>query len=323
MMRAVLLALLPCWALAGEAVLDADTGRVLSGVDADAPRYPASVTKLMTIYAALDAIADGELALEREIVVSAGAAAAPPVKLGLRVGERIRLADALHAALVLSSNDAARAVAEAVDGDEARFAMRMTLLGRAIGLRSTVFRNATGLPDPAHVSTAADMARLAAAVDRRFGAALRQLFRKPVAWRGRRLAPRNGAVAAGALGKTGFTCAAGYVAALVVETPEGRRAAATAAHGDRASRGAALRRLVGGVASGHRPETAGGAPALGRRPGRPEVYALLLTAGAGDTARLATALRAAGGRAAPLDPAGARLLGLMARPWRGVAAGGG
>ena len=110
----------------GEAIIDGQTGRLIAGVDADTPRFPASTTKLMTIFVALEAAAKGEIDLNAPIKVSGHAAAAPPVKLGLKKGESIRLGDAIHAALIVSSNDAARVIAEAVAGSEQAFAQRMT-----------------------------------------------------------------------------------------------------------------------------------------------------------------------------------------------------
>ena len=264
MMRALLIACLAAFPLqAGEVVLNADTGEIIAGADANAQRYPASVTKLMTIYVALDAAANGELSLDAKIRVSKHAAAAPPVKLGLKAGRTIRLEQAIHAALTLSSNDAARAIAEAVSGSEAAFAQRMTRTGRRIGLKATVFRNASGLPDPDHVSTTADMARLAAEVDRAFGPYLRALFRATLTWSGRRFGPRNGTVAAPAgaqLGKTGFTCAAGYTAAVLLETAEGRFAIATTANSGKRARAASLARLSRGDVTARDPAPGCGAP---------------------------------------------------------------
>jgi len=210
---------------AGQIIIDATTGSVLAGSAETEPRFPASITKLMTIYVALEAVTAGEISWDSELIVSANAAAAPPVRLGLTAGETIPLSTAIHAALTLSSNDAARVIAEAVAGTEAAFARRMTDTAHALGMTNTVFRNASGLPDRDHLSTAADIARMIVAVDARYGDRLRPLFRAPLAWKGRSYAPRNTAVAApvGAVfGKTGFTCDAGYTAAMLVER-DGRR----------------------------------------------------------------------------------------------------
>lgn len=239
--------------MAGEVIIDAKTGRQIAGVDADRPRFPASTTKLMTIFVALEAADLGEVDLAAVVRISKHAAAAPPVKLGLKAGDTIRLSDAIHAALILSSNDAARVIAEAVSVSEEAFARRMTETARVLGMQGTTFRNASGLPDARHISTAADIARLMLALDRRHGAYLRPLFHAPLGWRGGAKRPRNGTVAsvAGArLGKTGFTCAAGYTAAVLIENAEGARAIATLANSGRAPRAASLRRLAkGGVAA--------------------------------------------------------------------------
>ncbi len=241
-------------AWASEAIIDAETGRLVAGVDAHKQRFPASTTKLMTIFVALDAAAQGEVDLDARIRISNHAAAAPPVKLGLRPGDDIRLGDAIHAALIISSNDAARVIAEAVSGSETAFAARMTAAAHDMGMRDTIFLNASGLPDTGHVSTAADMARLIWLLDTKHGAILRPLFRKPLAWRGRARRPRNGAVAgvAGArLGKTGFTCAAGYTAAVIVDGGKGKRAVATMANSGKTQRAVSLSRLVKGRVSAH------------------------------------------------------------------------
>lgn len=241
-------------ATAGEAIIDGATGRLIAGAEADKPRFPASTTKLMTIYVALEAAALGEVGLNADVQISKHAAKAPPVKLGLKAGETIRLSDAIHAALILSSNDAARAIAEAVSGTEVTFARRMTKMARTIGMLDTTFRNASGLPDNGHVTTAADIGRLILRLDQRHGAYLRRLFRTPMPWRGGTRSPRNGAVASvtGAkLGKTGFTCSAGYTAALLIETDTGLQAIATLANSDPGSRAESLRRLSRGRVAQH------------------------------------------------------------------------
>lgn len=241
-------------ASAGEAIIDARTGKLIAGVGAETPRFPASTTKLMTIYVALEAAAIGEIDLDAKVTVSRHAAAAPPVKLGLKTGERIRLSDAIHAALIVSSNDAARVIAEAVSGSEAAFARRMTTTARRIGMVNTIFRNASGLPNAEHISTAADIGRLILKLDKQYGAYLRPLFRTPVAWRGGLKRPRNSTVAnvSGArLGKTGFTCAAGYTAAVLVETSVGSRAIVTMANSGAGPRAASLKRLSNGETAAH------------------------------------------------------------------------
>ena len=145
-------------------VMDARTGEVLYAERADSPRYPASVTKLMTFYLAFEALAAGKVHLTDEIVVSPLAAAQPPTKLGLRAGETIAVEDAMHAMAVHSANDMAVAVSERIGGTEIRFAAMMTLKAQELGMTNTRYVNANGLPDSRQVSTARDLAILARAL---------------------------------------------------------------------------------------------------------------------------------------------------------------
>ncbi|MFK7942246.1 MAG: D-alanyl-D-alanine carboxypeptidase family protein [Paracoccaceae bacterium] len=239
-------------ASAGQVVLDVKSGRVLAGHDVNQPRYPASITKLMTIHVALDAVAAGKLGWNTPLTVSTKAASAPPVKLGLRAGEIIPLNKAIHAALILSSNDAARVIAEAVSGSETAFAKQMTQTARRIGMRATTFRNASGLPDRGHVTTALDMARLMASVDQKHGKRLHRLFRTPLVWKGKSHRPRNGTVASPAgsvLGKTGFTCDAGFTAAILLDKGGARTAIVTLANRGKDVRANAIRALSKGRVS--------------------------------------------------------------------------
>lgn len=257
-LRALIFGLLMCFmswssAWAGHVIWDVDKAQVIVGQAAEAPRYPASITKLMTIHVALDAIAKGRLAWETPVTVSAWAAAAPPVRLGVKAGDSIRLGEAIHAALIRSSNDAARVIAEAVSGSETTFAVRMTETAKRLGMRSTVFRNATGLPDRGQVTTAVDVARLVSALDRMHGKRLRPLFRKALVWNGRTLSPRNSTVTSpsgSVLGKTGFTCDAGFTAVVLLGQGERRRAIVTL--GNR-GKGVRVRNLAA-LARGNVPE---------------------------------------------------------------------
>ena len=236
-------------ALSSQVIFDVRSGKVISGQDANAPRYPASLTKLMTIYIALDAVARNEIAWNAPIKVSQRAAAAPPVKLGLRAGDTIRLVHAVHAALTLSSNDAARVIAEAISGSEKSFAQRMTATAQRLGMRGTTFRNASGLPDRGHVTTAADMARLIAALDKAHGARIRPLFRATLTWKGKARAPRNGTVASPSgsiMGKTGFTCDAGFTAAILLNRGGKKTAIVTLANPGKGARAQAIRALASG-----------------------------------------------------------------------------
>ena len=142
-------------------VMDARTGEVLIAHNADARRHPASLTKVMTVFMMFEAIGQGRMTFATPIVMTRTAAQRPPSRLGLRVGARISAEAAILALLTRSANDVAAAVAEHMAGSEAAFAQRMTARAREIGMASTVFRNASGLPDDAQVTTARDMATLA------------------------------------------------------------------------------------------------------------------------------------------------------------------
>ena len=142
-------------------VVDANTGHTLYANAADEPRYPASLTKMMTLYMVFDLIERGRLTYQTPIRVSEHAAAAAPSKLDLKEGEEIALIDAIRVLITKSANDVAIAVAEHVGGTEANFARMMTQKAHQIGMRATTFRNASGLPDPGQVTTARDMATLA------------------------------------------------------------------------------------------------------------------------------------------------------------------
>lgn len=142
-------------------IMVASTGEVLSAVNADEPRYPASLTKLMTIYMLFEALRDRRATLDELVPVSAHAASVPPSKLGLTPGTIITVEQALLGLVTKSANDAAAALGELLGGDEERFAQMMTLRARALGMRSTTFRNASGWPDPDQITTARDLALLA------------------------------------------------------------------------------------------------------------------------------------------------------------------
>ena len=145
-------------------IMDAESGQVLQSKNADAVKYPASLTKIMTLYLTFEALQQGKIKLNDRFTVSKVAAAKPPTKLGLRAGETIRVEDAILGLVTKSANDAAAVVAENLAGSETRFAELMTQKAWALGMKQTRFRNASGLPDKAQVTTARDMAKLARAV---------------------------------------------------------------------------------------------------------------------------------------------------------------
>jgi D-alanyl-D-alanine carboxypeptidase len=142
-------------------VVDAATGNVLSAANPDELRFPASLTKMMTIYMLFEAIRDHRIALNQYVPVSENAASMSPTKLGLVPGSIITVEQCLLGLVTRSANDAASALGELLGGDEERFAEMMTLRAHALGMANTTFRNASGLPDWGQVSTARDMAILA------------------------------------------------------------------------------------------------------------------------------------------------------------------
>jgi D-alanyl-D-alanine carboxypeptidase len=146
-------------------VIDAQTGRVLSSSRADELRYPASLTKMMTLYMVFDALEKGELTMNERLYVSQNAAAQSPSKLGLRPGSTITVHDAILSLITKSANDASVVLAEKLGrGSEARFARQMTEKARALGMSRTTFANPNGLPNPRQVTTARDMATLSLAL---------------------------------------------------------------------------------------------------------------------------------------------------------------
>ena len=142
-------------------VMLASTGEVQSAVMADELRHPASLTKMMTLYITFEALRDRRISLNQLVPVSPHTAAQSPSKLGLVPGTKITVEEAILGLVTKSANDAACALGELLGGEEARFAQSMTLRARALGMSRTTFRNASGLPDPAQVTTARDLALLA------------------------------------------------------------------------------------------------------------------------------------------------------------------
>jgi len=141
-------------------VIDARTGEVLHATNADTRLHPASLTKMMTLYIAFEAIRKGEISLDTQVRISSYAASEPPSKLGLKAGQRIELRFLIRAAAIKSANDAATAIGEAIEGSEAAFARRMTRTAEALGMSRTTFKNAHGLTEAGHLSTARDMTQL-------------------------------------------------------------------------------------------------------------------------------------------------------------------
>jgi D-alanyl-D-alanine carboxypeptidase len=221
----------PAWARQGMAAIavDARTGRVLYARNADAPRIPASITKVMTVYLIFSELRAGRLSLNTRIRFSRHAASRPPSKLGLRPGQSITVDQAIRALITKSANDVAAAVAEHIAGTESAFARRMTRVARAMGMTRTTFRNASGLPTPPNVTTARDLATLSLRIQRDFPRLYRRYFSlRHFRFRGRVYRNHNrllGRVAGVDGLKTGYTRAAGYNLAATARR-NGRRVVA-------------------------------------------------------------------------------------------------
>jgi D-alanyl-D-alanine carboxypeptidase len=194
-------------------IVDAQSGRELSSDQPDELRHPASLTKLMTLYLTFSALDAGKLSLNDALHVSMNALNAPPTKMGMQPNGTVLVRDAVMGLVTRSANDAAVLLAEALGGSEESFAAQMTRKARQLGMASTVYRNASGLPNPEQVTTARDMARLANALLRDFPHYYPVFSVLAYNYRGRSLENHNRMLAsyAGADGlKTGYTNASGF-----------------------------------------------------------------------------------------------------------------
>lgn len=195
-------------------VVDVDTGRVLEQENAGDKLPPASLAKMMTLYLTFDAIKSGRLHWDDRIVVSRNASAKIPMKLWVKPGETISVREAINGMIVISANDAASAIGEHLAGSETAFARQMTLRGRQLGLRNTIFANASGLTDKTkQLTTARDMALLGLALKRDFPVEYRLFSQPSFVYRGKRLKGHNNLMYryGGVDGiKTGYTAASGY-----------------------------------------------------------------------------------------------------------------
>ncbi|MPZ40893.1 MAG: peptidase M15 [Rhizobiales bacterium] len=172
-------------------VVDANSGAVMHSSNADAIRHPASLAKIMTLYMLFERLESGKLSLESPLRVSEHAADQVPTKLGLREGSTISVQDAIKALITRSANDVAVAIAENLAGSEQEFARQMTRKARALGMKKTVYRNASGLPDSAQVTTARDQATLGRAIQERFPSYYRYFSIRSFTFRGRRIGNHN------------------------------------------------------------------------------------------------------------------------------------
>ena len=228
-------------------VLDAKTGRTLEAFNAEDKRYPASLTKVMTLYLLFERIETGKLTLNSEMEVSRYAASRPPTKLGLKPGALLRVDDAIKALVTKSANDAAVVVAETIAGSEEEFARMMTSKALTLGMQHTTYANASGLPNPNQVTTARDQAILGRAIQRDFPRHYKYFATNSFHFRGREIHTHNrllGQVRGVDGIKTGYTHASGFN--LVTSVRRDRRHIVAVVIGGRTSRSrdAFMRKLI-------------------------------------------------------------------------------
>ncbi len=193
-------------------VVDGNSGRTLFAANENLPRHPASVTKVMTLYLLFEQLEKGHLRLDSPLMISQHAAAQAPSKLGLQPGETIEVEHAIKAVVTKSANDIAVAIAENVGGDEDSFARMMTSKAHALGMNSTHFANASGLPNSEQITTAHDLAVLGRAIQDRFPHYYRYFSTHTFAYRGAVMQNHNhllGRVEGMDGIKTGYTAASG------------------------------------------------------------------------------------------------------------------
>jgi D-alanyl-D-alanine carboxypeptidase len=218
-------------------VVDARSGAVLHQSAADNPRHPASLTKIMTLYLLFERLDSGRITLDTPMDVSEHAASQAPTKLGLKPGSTIRVEDAIKGLVTKSANDAAVVVAETLGASEEDFARAMTHKAHALGMRNTVYRNASGLPDDEQVTTARDQALLGIAIQERFPKHYRYFSLASFVYRGHAMANHNrllGRVEGVDGIKTGYTRSSGFN--LVTSVKRGARRIVAVVLGGRSGR---------------------------------------------------------------------------------------
>ncbi len=206
-------------------VVDAGSGRMVFARNADETRFPASLTKIMTLYLLFEDLKAKRVTLDTKFKVSAHAASQPPSNIGLKPGQSIRAEDAIKVLITKSANDVAAVVGEALSGSVPAFAERMTRKARELGMTRTTFRNASGLPDPKQVTTARDMATLGLRIQRDFPDMYKAFSLRSYSYGGRAYRNHNGLL--GQVGgmdgiKTGYIRASGFNLCASVERNDKR-----------------------------------------------------------------------------------------------------
>jgi D-alanyl-D-alanine carboxypeptidase len=205
-------------------VVDANTGKTLHSSSAEAARYPASLTKMMTLYLTFEALKAGKISKSTKITFSKNAAAEPPTKLGVRAGGSVTVETIILSLVTKSANDSATAIAEHLGGSEEGFARMMTTKARKLGMTGTIFRNAHGLPNAAQHSTARDLATLGIALREHFPQYYSYFSTRSFKYGKQRMANHNrllGRVKGVDGIKTGYTRASGFN--LVSSVSDGNR----------------------------------------------------------------------------------------------------
>jgi D-alanyl-D-alanine carboxypeptidase len=201
-------------------VVDARSGKVVFARNADETRYPASLTKIMTLYLVFEDLKAGRIKLDTKMPVSSHAAGEPPSKIGFKPGQTVRVEDAIKILVTKSANDVAAVVGEALSGSVPAFAERMTRKARALGMTRTTFKNASGLPHSGQVTTARDMATLGLAIQRDFPEMYKHFSTRSYSYKGRAYRNHNGLLGkvSGMDGiKTGYIRASGFNLTAAVE----------------------------------------------------------------------------------------------------------
>lgn len=254
-------------------VVDGHSGKMIYGKNVDSHRYPASVTKVMTLYVVFEELRAGRLKKSTKLKVSKYASNRPPSRLGLKPGHTISVDHAIKALVTKSANDIATVIAEHIGGSEAKFAKRMTATARRLGMSKTTFRNPHGLPDKRQKTTARDLIRLSTAIERDFPKLYRYFSTSKFSYRGRTYRNHNKLLGRfmGTTGiKTGYTRASGFNLTAIVKRGDKKVIAVVMGGKTGRSRDAHMRKIITRAFpkvvafSGPRPVNA---PPPGRKPG--------------------------------------------------------
>jgi D-alanyl-D-alanine carboxypeptidase len=234
-------------AIAAAIVVDMNTGTILHSQNAEIPRHPASLTKIMTLYVLFGYMRQGKLGPNSDLVVTAHAASQAPTKLGLKPGTTIKVSDAIKALVTQSANDAAATIAENLAGSEENFARLMTDTARRIGMKNTLFRNASGLPNDEQITTARDMAILGAHIIHDYPEYYSVFETRYFSYKGRKYRNHNKLLFGykGADGiKTGYTRASGFNLTASVQRGDKHLVAVVLGGKTGSQRDAAMRALL-------------------------------------------------------------------------------